>query len=95
MGQGQKMGSSRSQAARRSKNNAQAPQEIPDQLEMYKLILDSIYNGIMVTDADGYITHFNKPYGQFLSVDPEAQIGKHVTDVIENTRMHIVAETGV
>ncbi len=74
--------------------NAQAPQEILDQLEMYKLILESIYNGILVADADGYVTHFNKPYGQFLGVDPDAQIGKHVTDVIENTRMHIVAETG-
>ena len=94
MGHGQEMGSSRSQAARRSKHNAQAPQEILDQLEMYKLILDNIYNGILVADADGYVTHFNKPYGQFLGVDPDAQIGKHVTDVVENTRMHIVAETG-
>jgi PAS domain S-box-containing protein len=64
------------------------------QLEMYNLILDSIHNGVVVTDAKGYITHFNKPYGQFLNVDPEAQIGKHVTEVIENTRMHIVAQTG-
>jgi PAS domain S-box-containing protein len=64
------------------------------QLENYKLIFDSIYNGVMVTDADGYITHFNKPYGQFLGLDPEAQIGKHCTDVIENTRMQIVAKTG-
>ncbi|MEX1348921.1 MAG: sigma 54-interacting transcriptional regulator [Desulfobacterales bacterium] len=61
---------------------------------MYELILESIYNGIMVTDAEGYITHFNRPYGQFLGLDPEAQIGKHCTDVIENTRMHIVAKTG-
>jgi transcriptional regulator with PAS, ATPase and Fis domain len=29
-----------------------------------------------------------------LNVDPEAQIGKHVTDVIENTRMHFVVKTG-
>ncbi len=94
MGHGQKMGSGSSQAAGRSKHNAQAPPEILDQLEMYKLILDNIYNGILVADADGYVTHFNKPYGQFLGVDPEAQIGKHVTDVVENTRMHIVAETG-
>ncbi|MBW2431002.1 MAG: sigma 54-interacting transcriptional regulator [Deltaproteobacteria bacterium] len=64
------------------------------QLENYKLIFDSIYNGVMVTDADGYVTHFNKPYGQFLGLDPAAQIGKHCTEVIENTRMHIVAETG-
>jgi PAS domain S-box-containing protein len=64
------------------------------QLEMYELILESIYNGIMVTDAEGYITHFNKPYGQFLELDPDEQIGRHCTEVIENTRMHIVAQTG-
>lgn len=69
-------------------------QALTDQLENYKLIFDSIYNGVMVTDADGYITHFNKPYGRFLGLEPEAQIGKHCTDVIENTRMHIVAKTG-
>jgi len=35
-------------------------------LEMLELIFESIHNGAMVTDADGVITHFNKPYGQFL-----------------------------
>ena len=64
------------------------------QLEMFERIVDSIYNGIMVTDADGVITHFNKPYGQFLGLNPAKQIGKHCTEVIENTRMHIVAQTG-
>ena len=63
-------------------------------LDMYRLIFDSIYNGSMVTDAKGYVTHFNRPYGDFLDVDPEAQIGKHCTEVVENTRMHIVAQTG-
>ncbi len=67
---------------------------IEQQLELYKLVLDNIYNGVVVVDANGYIIYFNKPYGQFLNVDPEAQIGKHVTDVIENTRMHIVLKTG-
>lgn len=65
-----------------------------DELEFLSLILDSIYNGVMITDAQGYVTHFNSPYGQFLGVDPRAQIGKHCTEVIENTRMHIVAQTG-
>lgn len=64
------------------------------QLEMFERILDSIYNGIMVTDVNGFITHFNKPYGQFLGLNPAEQIGKHCTEVIENTRMHIVAQTG-
>ncbi len=63
-------------------------------LEMLELIFDSIYNGVMVTDSDGYVTHFNTPYGRFLGVDPKRQIGKHCTEVIENTRMHIVAKTG-
>jgi len=61
---------------------------------MYELILENIYNGIMVTDADGYITHFNKPYGKFLGLDPESQIGRYCTEAIENSRMHIVAKTG-
>ena len=42
----------------------------------------------------GFITHFNEPYGRFLGVDPKEQVGKHATEVIENTRMHIVAQTG-
>jgi PAS domain S-box-containing protein len=69
-------------------------QEPRKQLNTLKLIFDNIHNGAVVTDPDGYIIYFNKPYGQFLGVDANAQIGKHVTDVIENTRMHIVAKTG-
>ena len=68
---------------------------LKQKLEMFELILDSIHNGVIVTDPDGIITHFNKPYGGFLDVDPEAQIGRHCTEVVENTRMHIVAKTGV
>lgn len=63
-------------------------------LRFLELILDNIYNGVIVTDADGYVIYFNKPYGQFLGIDPQTMIGKHATEVIENTRMHIVAKTG-
>jgi len=69
-------------------------EELQKQLEMYRLIFDSIYNGALVTDEKGYITHFNKPYGEFLGVNPDDQIGSHCTDSVENSRMHIVAETG-
>jgi len=64
-------------------------------LEMLNLVIDNVFNGIMVTDPDGFITHFNKPYGQFLGIDSKTQIGKHCTEVVENTRMHIVGKTGV
>ncbi|MCA1959883.1 MAG: sigma 54-interacting transcriptional regulator [Desulfomonile sp.] len=66
-----------------------------EELELLRLILDNIYNGVLVTDADGYVTYFNEPYGKFLGVDPAEQIGKHCTEVVENSRMHIVAKTGV
>jgi transcriptional regulator with PAS, ATPase and Fis domain len=79
---------------RRTVQSAASEEDLRAQLEFFHLLLDHIYNGVMVTDADGYVTHFNKPYGKFLGVDPEAQIGKHTTEVIENTRMHVVAKTG-
>ncbi len=76
------------------KNKHFINEELQKQLEMYRLIFDSIYNGAIVTDANGFITHFNKPYGVFLGVDPEFQLGRHCTESVQNSRMHIVAETG-
>jgi PAS domain S-box-containing protein len=67
---------------------------VKSQLELFHLIFDSIYNGAMVTDADGIVTHLNKPYARFLGLDADESIGKHCTDVVENSRMHIVAKTG-
>lgn len=71
-----------------------SPATPDERLELLNLILDNIYNGVMVTDAQGYVIHFNSPYGKFLGVDAREQIGKHCTEVVENTRMHIVAKTG-
>jgi PAS domain S-box-containing protein len=65
-----------------------------NRLSLLELILDNIYNGVIVTDAEGVVIYFNKPYGQYLGIDADAQIGKHATEVVENTRMHIVAKTG-
>jgi len=69
-------------------------QRLSNQLELFLLIFDSIYNGAMVTDADGLVTHLNKPYARFLGLDAASSIGKHCTEVVENSRMHIVARTG-
>jgi PAS domain S-box-containing protein len=70
-------------------------QALKNQLELFHLIFDSIHNGAMVTDAGGFVTHLNKPYARFLGLDAAESIGKHCTAVVENTRMHIVARTGV
>ena len=52
-------------------------------------------SGVLITDPDGYIVFFSESYGKFLGMDPKAQIGRHTTEVIENSRMHIVAKTGI
>lgn len=59
-----------------------------------EVILDSAYEGIVVVDENGIITMFNDAYCRFLNVRKEDMVGRHVTDVIENTRMHIVVKTG-
>jgi PAS domain S-box-containing protein len=63
--------------------------------DILETILDLAYEGIVVVDENGYIKMFNEAYARFLNVKQEDVIGKHVTDVIENTRMHIVLKTGV
>ncbi|MCF8075722.1 MAG: sigma 54-interacting transcriptional regulator [Desulfotignum sp.] len=67
---------------------------LKEKLALYERIFDNINAGVLIIDAHGYITHFNEPYGRFLNLAPREQIGRHCTDVIENTRMHIVAQTG-
>ena len=51
-------------------------------------------DSLVVVDKDGYVQLLTRSFAEFLGVDKESSIGKHVTDVIENTRMHIVAQTG-
>lgn len=61
----------------------------------YETILDSIRNGVVITDQLGKVIFFSKSYGEFLGIKPEETLGRHCTEVIENSRMHIVAETEV
>ena len=69
--------------------------DLQKKILFYETILDSIRNGTMITDRWGKIIFFSKAYGEFLGIEPEKVLGKKCTEVIENTRMHIVAETGV
>ncbi len=63
-------------------------------LEILELAFNSSQDGAVIVTSEGYITHLNDAYGKFLGVDPEEFIGKHCTDVIDNSRLHIVAKTG-
>ncbi len=69
-------------------------QLLQERVELLERILNGIHHGVMVTDAQGMIIYFNEPYGRFLGIDPAKQIGRHCTEVVENSRLHIVANTG-
>jgi transcriptional regulator with PAS, ATPase and Fis domain len=56
--------------------------------------MELAYDGIVVVDQDGIITLFSKAYADFLGVRVQDVVGKHVKDVIPNTRLPLVLKTG-
>jgi len=65
------------------------------EMSILKTILEIAYDGIVVVDVNGYITMISDAYKKFIGIGDDQVIGKHVTEIIENTRMHIVAQTGI
>lgn len=61
---------------------------------LFKNLVEIAYDGLVLVDSDGYVQILTRSFADLLGVDQEKSIGKHVTEVIENTRMHIVAKTG-
>ncbi|RQW77268.1 MAG: AAA family ATPase [Geobacter sp.] len=64
------------------------------QCRMLEVAIDNAYEGLLITDANGLIIKANQVYATFLGKTLSEMIGRHVTEVVENTRMHIVAQTG-
>jgi len=68
---------------------------LQEKVIFYEAILNNILNGVLITDPEGKVIFFSEAYGKFLGLDPETQIGRHTSEVVENSRMHIVAKTGI
>ena len=62
------------------------------EMEIIDEFIEKAYEGLIIIDKNGFITKFK--YEKFLDVKEEDVIGKHVTEVMENTRLHIVLKTG-
>ncbi|EKQ57573.1 MULTISPECIES: sigma 54-interacting transcriptional regulator [unclassified Clostridium] len=62
--------------------------------EILNTVIETAYDGMVIIDKMGIITMMSKAYTDFLGIKREDAVGKHVTEVIENTRMPIVLETG-
>lgn len=62
-------------------------------LEILDTMLNTVNEWVVVVDEKGIITMMSKAYKEFVNM--EDVVGRHVTEVIENTRMHIVVQTGI
>src|SRR5699024_284933 len=57
------------------------------------IILESAYEGIAVVNEDGILIEFNEAYARFTGTNRLDAIGRHVTEVIENTNLHQTVKT--
>lgn len=58
-------------------------------------IIESASQGIVVIDRAGVIQKVNKAYEDIFGATREELLGRPITEAIENTRLHVVLETGV
>ncbi|HZG14053.1 MAG TPA: PAS domain-containing protein, partial [Candidatus Bathyarchaeia archaeon] len=65
------------------------------ELHQFRELVEQLYDGIVMCDRAGIVTMINQTYCDFLGTTMEEAIGKPITEVIENTRMPQVMETGV
>lgn len=73
-------------------NAKQRLKKLKESVEILKDILDTENYGMCIVDKDGYIVQWN--YERLFDISEEEAIGRPVTEVLENTRLHIVAKTG-
>ncbi len=64
-----------------------------DKVDFLNSICSSLGDAIVFVDKDGYIQMISDEYLNFLDLKRDDVVGKHVTRVIDNTRMHLVAKS--
>jgi transcriptional regulator with PAS, ATPase and Fis domain len=61
----------------------------------FKDLVENMKIGVIISDTKGTIVYINRTYARFLDIDIDGSVGRHVTEVISNSRLHIVAKTGI
>lgn len=67
-------------------------EELKNQMAMIDEFIETAYEGMAIVDEKGYITKFK--YEKLLGIKEKDVLGKHVTEVLENTRLDIILKTG-
>lgn len=65
-----------------------------DQSFIARKLLEEAFDGIVVVDGHGTIILLSKAYADFLGVRVENAIGRHVTEVVPNTRLPVILKNG-
>ena len=68
-------------------------ESVKDLKSTLESVIESLFEGIVVVNNEGIITMINRAYGDFLNIAPQEAIGRPATEVIPNTRMHLVAKS--
>jgi len=58
-------------------------------------VINIINDGLIVVDGKGYVSLINKATADFLKVKREDAINQHVTKLMEQSRLHVVAQSGI
>ncbi len=67
-------------------------ESVKDLKSILESVVESLFEGIVVVDKNGIITMLNQAYGDFLGIDATTAVGHPATDIIPNTRMHLVVQ---
>ncbi|AOV08160.1 sigma-54 interaction domain-containing protein [Sporosarcina ureilytica] len=62
--------------------------------KLLDIIFESASYGTVIVDNNGKIQYMSENYCAFINMDREQVIGEYVVNLIENTRMHLVVQTG-
>ncbi|MDR2161889.1 MAG: sigma 54-interacting transcriptional regulator [Desulfovibrio sp.] len=62
---------------------------------IYEKAVSAIADGFFIVERDGTVVEINKAYCEYLGIKREEVIGKHISDVIYNTKMVDIMESGV
>ncbi len=61
--------------------------------EELQTILNFAYGGIIATDKHGFVTVFNPSAEKITGITRQFALGRHITQVLPGTRMHIIMKT--
>lgn len=72
------------------------PHDMKQHISQFTSIMDGLLEDFitLITDQNGTIIYIHDNYCEILGVKPEEALGKYCSDIIPNSRMHIVAKSG-